>query len=170
MMSYQTRIVVAFLGLGVVVGSRCGITPSWPYGLDASGFTDFHYLGDPPCQDVLDQLVTNYVCEASIVRKDSGDYVFQGSYTAPTDVVEVQPRTLTEAEVTRMLSLFSDLHYDPANGLFCHAPLPGLPAGWESFLRWDDREFITYGCGRPRIDVGEVSAIEDFLNALREGD
>jgi hypothetical protein len=170
MMSYGKHIVIAFLGLGLVAGSGCGITPSWPYTVDLSGFREFHTERTPRCQDVFDQVVANYVCEASIVRQDSGDYVFQGSYTGPTEMVEVLPRKLTEAEITKMLAIFSDLHYDLANQPFCHHPLPGYQAGEDTTLRWDDREFITLGCGQPRIHFGQVNEIQEFLRALVESD
>jgi hypothetical protein len=165
LMEYGRRSAFALIGLGLAGGSGCGLDPSWPYVVDLSGFTEFHKKRMPPCQDEFDLLVTNYVCEATIVRRDSGDYVFQGSYIGPTDVVEVLPRTLTEAEVTTMLAVFADLHYDRADQLFCHDPLPG-GTGSDTFLRWDDREFITYGCGQPRIFFGEVRQIDDFLSAF----
>jgi hypothetical protein len=168
-MSWQRYAVITFLWLGLLTASGCGISPSWPYAVDLSEFTEFHTERTPTCQEDFDRLVTNAICEASIAKRDSGEYVFQGSYTGSAAVLEAPPRTLTETEATRMLALFSDLHYDRADQPFCHIPVPGLSLDDERFLCWDDREFITYGCGHPRIDFGEVSRIEDFLITLVEG-
>jgi hypothetical protein len=168
-MSDRRRVILAFLGCALLAGSRCGISPSWPERLDASVFEEFHIEQDPPCQDEIGAFARNIVCETSIVKQKRGNYVFQAIYGGLTDVVEVPPRPLTDAEATRMLSLFADLHYDPANQPFCHDPLPG-GSGGDTILRWDDRECITYGCGQPRLHFGEVREIEDFLIALVEGD
>jgi hypothetical protein len=167
-MTRPLRSVLGLIVAAILAGSGCGITPSWPERLDASGFRESHYLRDPPCQDQVD-LVRDVACEASIVQQDSGHYVFQATYGGLTDVVDVPPRTMTEAEVSKMLSLFSDLHVDPADGLFCHAPVLGYD-GWENFLRWDEREFITYGCSQPRIDYGQVDQIGGFLTSLVEAE
>jgi hypothetical protein len=169
MMSYGKHIVIAFLGLGLVAGSGCGITPSWPHRLDASGSKEFSMERSPPCEERLGNFAIDVVCEATIVKQESGDYVFQGLYGGLADVAEVLPRKLTEAEITKMLALFSDLYYDPANQPFCHDPLPG-GKGDDTLLRWDDREFITYGCGQPRIHFGQVNEIQEFLRALVESD
>jgi len=155
MRRFVVRVVVGSLLLAPL---GCFPPPAYmyleePVTANLSRFEEFEYIWGP-CL-----CVSPLIERATMGRAQDGSYAVE--ITPVYSEYEEISRHLTDAEVRRMKSLFSEVTFHPA----VWAP-EIYDVGGDTF-RWDHLVLYSYRPGiNPLIDPGETVAILEFLEAV----